>query len=112
MRKGLWLVAGTLLAVTLAVPAVFAASSNEDTRGRMMEQHNQMVEQHVKDGVLTPEQAQAMNEHMANIPENMQSMMQNMGPGMMQGMMQGMMGNKSNMMGSGSAPCDNTPVQK
>jgi polyhydroxyalkanoate synthesis regulator phasin len=97
MRKGLLLLAGTLLAITLAVPAVFAASSNKDTR----EQHTQMIEQHVKDGVLTPEQAKTMNEHMANMPENMQSMIQNMGPGMMQGMMR----NKSSMMGSGSTPC-------
>ncbi|KYZ74904.1 hypothetical protein AXX12_15085 [Anaerosporomusa subterranea] len=54
---------------------------------QMGEFHQQMVEQHVKDGVLTPEQAKSMNDHMTQMGSMMNS---------------GIMGgNGSSMMGQG-----------
>ena len=55
---------------------------------QMKDFHKQMLEQAVKDGRMTAEQAKVMEEHMTS----MQGMMGNMGAGMMGQMGAGMMG--------------------
>ncbi|SMC80616.1 DUF2680 domain-containing protein [Sporomusa malonica] len=90
MKKGL--IIGLAAALVIALGATFAFAESPAPgmmdKGQMNEMHKSMVEQHVKDGVLTPEQAKAMDEHMAN----------------MGSMMNGMMGGSGGMMG-GNANC-------
>lgn len=90
-----------LLVLSLGASLAFAAESNQTEQpttpmGQMMnwdqmkDYHNQQIDQAVKDGRMTAEQAKTMNEHM----DSMQGVMKNMGPGMMGGgmMSQGKMG--------------------
>lgn len=93
MRKIVMMSVVAALVVTLGASMVFAAAPEQHENvwqgmnfEQMQQLHQQMVDQHVKDGYLTREQAQAMNEHMRG-----------MGP-MMNG---GMMGSGNGMMGSG-----------
>ena len=98
MKKKL-LVTG-LLVLSLGSSLAFAAENHQHQQqtmpmmGQMMnaEQmkdfHKQMLEQAVKDGRMTTEQAKVMEEHMTS----MQGMMGNMGAGMMGQMGAGMMG--------------------
>lgn len=96
------LIAATLLIVLLGASIAFAAT-NDRTEApvmpigqmvnfeQMQDYHKQMIDQAIKAGRITAEQAKVMDEHM----NGMQNMMKNMGPGMMNGMMgQGMTGPK------------------
>ncbi|MBP2635411.1 MAG: hypothetical protein H6Q72_1318 [Firmicutes bacterium] len=79
MKKGLIIGLAVLVGV-LGTSWAFAESQSQDMKmGNMTEMHKKMVAQHVKDGVLTPEQAKAMDEHMANMGPMMNSMMSNGG---------------------------------
>ena len=77
MKKGLIISLVAALVITLGAALAFAESTLPGMmdKGQMNDMHKNMVVQHVKDGVLTPEQAKAMDEHMANIG----SMMSNNG---------------------------------
>lgn len=79
-----------LLVLSLGASLAFAAEHNHEQQntmpmGHMMnweqmkDYHKQMMEQAVKDGRMTAEQAKAMDEHM----NSMQDMMKNRGSGMM-----------------------------
>ncbi|SDD66162.1 DUF2680 domain-containing protein [Sporomusa acidovorans] len=86
MKKGLIIGLAASLVITLGATLAFAESTAPGMmdKGQMNEMHKKMVEQHVKDGVLTPEQAKAMDEHMANMGSMMNGMMSGNG-GMMGG---------------------------
>ena len=111
MKKSL-LITG-LLVLSLGASMAFAAENDQNKQttmpmGQMMnwdqmkEYHKQMIDQAIKDGRMTAEQAKAMDERM----NSMQDMMKNMGPGMMGGMMgQGMMG------ANGSTGCPGAQTQ-
>ncbi len=73
MKKGLILGLAASLAITLGATWVLAESPSQGmmNMGNMNAMHKQMVEQCVKDGVLTPEQAKIMDEHMANMGSQM-----------------------------------------
>jgi len=75
MKKGL--VIGLVSSLVIAVGATLAFAQSPAPgmmdKGQMSEMH--MVEQHVKDGVFTPEQAKAMDEHMANMGSMMNGIM-------------------------------------
>ncbi|MDT8899647.1 DUF2680 domain-containing protein [Anaeroselena agilis] len=107
MKKALILSVVAALVVVLGASFVSAAApERSENSGPMMnydqmqQMHQQMVDQHVKDGFLTQEQAQAMNEHMSG----MSSMMKDMGSTMNGGMMGSgsMMGGNGNGMMGGS----------
>lgn len=66
----------------------------------MAELHKQMVEQHVKSGMMTQEQANLMNERMANMGSMMNGMMGNGSAGGMAGGMMNSHMNKGGMMGA------------
>lgn len=68
MKKGLIISLAAALVITLGATLAFAESTSPGMmdKGQMNEIHRNMVEQHVKEGVLTPEQAKGMDEHMAN----------------------------------------------
>lgn len=80
-----------LLILSLGASLAFAAEHNHEQQKTMMpmgqmmnweqmkDYHKQMMEQAVKDGRMTAEQAKAMDEHM----NSMQDMMKNGGTGMM-----------------------------
>lgn len=82
MKKGLIIGLAASLVIALGATFAFAESPAPGMmdKGQMNDMHKSMVEQHVKDGVLTPEQAKAMDEHMANMGSMMNGMM---GQGMM-----------------------------
>ncbi|MCM0759535.1 YckD family protein [Sporomusa sphaeroides DSM 2875] len=82
MKKGLIIGLAASLVIALGATFAFAESPSPGmmNTGHMKEMHKKMVEQHVKDGVLTPEQAKAMDEHMANKGSMMNGMT---GQGMM-----------------------------
>lgn len=86
MKKGLIISLAASLVITLGATFAFAESPTPGTMdiGQMNEIHKKMVEQHVKDGLLTPEQAKVMDEHMASMGSMMSSMM-GTGGGMMGG---------------------------
>ena len=97
MKKQL-LVTG-LLVLSLGSSLAFAAENTQQHQQtmpmgqmvnaeQMKDFHKQMLEQAVKDGRMTAEQAKVMEEHMTS----MQGMMGNMGAGMMGQMGAGMMG--------------------
>jgi hypothetical protein len=90
MKKGLIIGLAGSLVIAVGATLAFAQSPAKGImdNGQMNEIHKKMVEQHVKDGLLTLEQAKVMDEHMAN----------------MGSMMNGMMSNGGNMMG-GNASC-------
>jgi Spy/CpxP family protein refolding chaperone len=97
MKKGLVIGLAALVVLAFGAAAVFAKAPTwrQGMMGtanwqQMNEIHQQMIKQHVKDGILTPEQAKFMNEHMANV----ESMMNGGGNGysMMGGNNYGMMG--------------------
>lgn len=69
MKKGLIIGLAASMVITLGATFAFAESTAPGMmdKGQMNEMHKKMVEQHVKDGVLTPEQAKAMDEHMVNM---------------------------------------------
>lgn len=107
MKKKL-LITG-LLVLSLGASLAFAAENNQSEQsvspmGQMMNwdqmktYHNKMMDQAVKDGRMTSEQAKSMDEHM----NSMQGMMKNMGSGMMG---QGMMG------ANGSTACPGAQTQ-
>ncbi|MDF2570920.1 MAG: hypothetical protein K0R55_2524 [Sporomusa sp.] len=91
MKKGLIIGLAASLVIALGATFAFAESPAPGMmgKGQMSEMHKNMVEQHVKDGLLTPEQAKAMDEHMANMGSKMN----------------GMMGGDGSMMG-GNANCN------
>lgn len=91
--KKVWIFGVAALAV-VAMGASFALAATPAPQSmmgqgidmtKMGEMHQKMVDQHIKDGVLTPEQAKNMNDHMSQ----MGSMMNG---GMMGGNGSGMMG--------------------
>lgn len=94
-----------LVALSLGASLAFAAENPQPQQpaGHMMnweqmkEYHQQMVEEAVKDGRMTAEQAKVMDEHM----NTMGNMRQHMGGGMMNGMMGRMAGNGSAGGGTG-----------
>jgi hypothetical protein len=93
MKKKILIAA--MLAVLSAVP-VFAATIDQvqpqsDWMNLMLNNHKQMVQQAIDNGVMTVEQAAQMNEHMQQMAPVMQQMMQN----------GGMMNGTNNMMGNG-----------
>ena len=71
MKKS-WLL-GIAILVVVAMGASFALAATpapQTMMGQGMDMakiHQQMVDQHVKDGVLTPEQAKSMNDHMSQM---------------------------------------------
>lgn len=77
MKKGLIIGLAAALVIALGATFVFAESPAPGMmdKGQMKEMHKKMVDQHVKDGVLTPEQAKAMDEHMAGMGSMMNGMM-------------------------------------
>ena len=77
MKKGLLIALVAAVVITAGAAFAFAESSAEgmmDIR-QMNEMHKSMVDQQVKDGKLTPEQAKAMDEHMADMNSMMNGMM-------------------------------------
>jgi Spy/CpxP family protein refolding chaperone len=81
MKKKILIAA--MLAVISAEP-VFAAATDQaqppsDWMKQMFNNHKQMVQQAVDNGVMTAEQASQMNEHMQQMAPVMQQMMQNGG---------------------------------
>lgn len=89
----------TVLAMLIAVPAVFAATNdqkNNELYSQMTQMHQQMTRQAVDNGTITSEEAAQMDEHMREIAPIMEKMMGNgeIMWNMMQNMMQngGMMG--------------------
>ncbi len=99
MRKLVMLSVVAALVVTLGASMAFAAAPEQPANAwqgmnfeQMQQFHQQMVDQHVKDGFMTQEQAQAMNEHMRGMGSMMNGSM------MMNG---GMMGSGNGIMGSG-----------
>lgn len=98
-----------LLIVSLGASLAFAAETSQEQQkttpmGHMMnweqmqDYHKQMIDQAVKDGRMTTEQAKAMDDRM----NSMQDMMKNMGSSMMG---QGMMG------AGGNAGCPGAQAQ-
>lgn len=77
MKRGLIIGLAVAFVIALGGTLAFAESTLPGMmdKGKMNEMHKSMVEQHIKDGVLTPEQVKSMDEHMAN----MGSMMSNNG---------------------------------
>lgn len=73
MKKGLIIGLAASLAITLGATWVLAESPSHGMMniGNMNAMHKQMAEQCVKDGVLTPEQAKTMDDHMANMSSAM-----------------------------------------
>lgn len=93
------IIIATMLAALAAVP-VFAATTDQvqpqnEMSNHMFNNHQQMVQQAVDNGIMTADQATQMNEHMQQMAPVMQKMMQD--GGMMKG---NMMGNNG-MMHSG-----------
>jgi len=77
MKKGLLIALAVTVVITAGAAFAFADSSASgmmDIR-QMNEMHKSMVEQQVKDGKLTPEQAKAMDEHMAEMNSMTNGMM-------------------------------------
>lgn len=73
MKKG-WIL-GIVALVVVAMGASFALAATPQGHGmdmtKMAESHQQMIAQHVEDGILTPEQAKNMNEHMSQMDSMM-----------------------------------------
>lgn len=103
MRKGFWILAAVgILVVALAAPAAFGAAAGNDQKNQNQQFIDQMFDWHVKwldqarkDGQVTPEQANAWQDHFNYMRDfhnkngfgPMGSMMGGgmMGPGMMGG---------------------------
>lgn len=108
MKKALILSVVAALVVVLGASFVSAAAPEQPQNSgpmmnydQMQQIHRQMVDQHVKDGYLTQEQAQAMNEHMSGMSSMMKDMGSMMNGGIMgSGFMMG--GNGNGMMGGSS----------
>jgi membrane carboxypeptidase/penicillin-binding protein len=90
MRKTVIMSVVAALVVALGASLVFAAAPEQPRNlgpgmnyEQMQQIHQQMVDQHVKDGWLTQEQAQAMNEHMRGMGPMMNGGMT--GSGLMMG---------------------------
>lgn len=75
MKKGLIIGLAASLVVALGVTFAFAESpkTGMTDKTQMYEIHKKMVDQHVKDGTLTPEQAKVMDDHMASMGSMMNS---------------------------------------
>lgn len=79
MKKKILLVLA--LAALTAIPAFAAATGDNQTDNQMFNQmfnrHQQMVQQAVKDGRITADEAATMDEHMKEMAPIMGKMMQN-----------------------------------
>lgn len=92
MKKVAVISAVALLVVMLSASFALAAdqqpeSNSPMTYGQMLQYHQQMLDQSVKAGYLTPEQAKLMNDHMSSMGSMMGGYMMN--GSMMGGMMMG-----------------------
>ncbi|EAX47413.1 hypothetical protein TcarDRAFT_1431 [Thermosinus carboxydivorans Nor1] len=91
MKK--WIVAVAAVAVMVVSAAFVYAQEAQPAPpagpmmnvDQMLEFHKQMLDQAVKNGSITAEQAKFMNEHMTQMAPMMQQMMTGMGSGMMGG---------------------------
>lgn len=75
MKKKVLLVLA--LAALTAIPAFAAATGDNQTDNQMFNHHQQMVQQAVKDGRITADEAATMDEHMKDVAPIMQKVMQN-----------------------------------
>ncbi len=96
-NKKVWLIVGVSAVIIAVAGAVaMAASPTDDCVSQMGSQHQVMMEQMVKDGVISAEQAKTIQSRMS---ESMSQYMNNM-PGMMNNMMGGMMNGNGGCHGS------------